>query len=58
MVVLDVVDSLVVSFEREVGGSSSERPDLDGVVETGGGEGVGVFWVDGERPVGRKSGKR
>lgn len=46
MVVLDVVDPLVVSIEREVRGRRPKRPDFDGAVETSGSEGIGVFWVE------------
>lgn len=48
MVVLDIVDTLVVCVEREVGSRGAEGPDFDGMVETGRGEGVGVFWVPSE----------
>jgi hypothetical protein len=48
VIVVDVVDALLVSLEAEIGDGTAERPDLDGVVETGGSEGLGVFRVDGE----------
>lgn len=48
MIILDVVDALVVSLEREVGGRRSEGPDLDGVVEACSRKGVGVLGVDGD----------
>lgn len=46
VVVLDVVDPLVVRVEREVGGRGTEGPNLDGAVETGRGERVGVLRVE------------
>ena len=48
MIEFDVVDSLVVRIESEVGSRRAEGPDFDRAIETGGSEGVGIFWVEGE----------
>src|SRR5690349_1659888 len=47
-VVVDKVDALCfVGFEGEIGRRAAKGPYLDGPVETGGGECVGVLGVDG-----------
>ena len=48
MVILDIVDSLVVRVEGEVGGGRAEGPNFDGTVQAGRGERVGVFRVERE----------
>lgn len=48
MVVVDIVDTLFVRLERKVGDRVSKRPDLDGMVQTGGRKCLRVLWVDGE----------
>jgi hypothetical protein len=45
---IDVVDAFVVCVHGEVGAASAEGPHFDGAIEAGGGEGVGVFGVEGE----------
>ena len=42
---VDIVDPLVVRIHRKVGMRRPEGPHLDGAIETGGRERVGVFWV-------------
>lgn len=48
VVVVDVIDSLIVGIESEIGGGGGEGPDFDGPIEARGGECVGIFGVDGE----------
>ena len=43
-----VVDTLFVGVHSEIWIWGSQRPHFDGSIETGRGEGVGVFGVDGD----------
>lgn len=48
MVIVDIVDTLFVRLEGKVGDRVSKRPDLDGMVQTGGRKCLRVLGVDSE----------
>lgn len=48
MIVIHIIHPLFVRVQAKVGDRVAEGPDLDGVVETGRSERLGVFGVDGE----------
>lgn len=48
MVVVNIVDTFFVCFEGEVRDRAPKRPDLYGMVQTGGRKSLRVLGIDGE----------
>lgn len=44
----DIIDACVMCIHREIRCGRSEGPHFHGSIEAGGGEGVGIFGVEGE----------